>query len=79
MNGTNVVHSNIFLYDVSEPLDRHEANECVHEPRSRKVIDFFLNRSFLKMFELKESQLWSLNQSYIDSNGRIFFSVIYEE
>ena len=43
------------------------------------MVEFYLNQSFLRTQEKKDSQLWRVNPSSITEKGRYFGSVIYEE
>ena len=85
-NGVGVVRSQVVLYNVNEPLVSKHAKKknkvkekLKQEPRDRDYIKFYLNQSFLRTQEQKESQLWYVNPSVITSSGRFIGSIIYEE
>lgn len=86
-NGQGVVQSSVVLYRVSEKLNdkknkdanRKKKKKVVQEPRDRNYIWFFLNQSYLRTQEMKETQLMNLNPAAIDSENKFISSIIYEE
>ena len=71
------------LYNVSEPIKTKKnqsiQTKVVQEPRDQDFVKFYMNQSYLRTQEKKETQLWRLNPSIINSRGRFFTSVIYEQ
>ena len=77
-----VCESSVILYKVSDKpkeLKKGEPEKVLGEPRERKTVNFYINQSYIRVQENKESQLWQLNDCAIDSSGRFYGSVIYEE
>ena len=56
-----------------------KSGSLAKEPKDRKVIQFYLNHSFLRTQEKKDQKLWQVNPSNITSMGRFFGSCIYED
>ena len=84
-NGRGVAYTSLVLYKVSDVQKVDKKKEAANtkkkigEPKSRHYINFLINQSFLRTQEYKEQQLWYVNPSCINSDGRFFSSVIYEE
>ena len=92
-NGKGVTQTSLILYNVSESKqkDANKTNKSkpgknkekksgiVREPKDRKMVEFYLNQSFLRTQEKIDSQLWKVNPSCINKKKQYFGSVIYEE